>query len=100
MPGAVGLVAVESFALQTPIITTLSPYHGPEVEYLEDGVNARFSADGIVEYAQAIERTLLARDDLARMKLACADATRRHSLEAMVTNFASGVRAALGTPRR
>ena len=100
MPGAVGLVAVDSFALRTPIITTRWPYHGPEVDYLEDGVNARIAGDSVDEFAQAVEQVLLDRDELARLKAECAAATPRYSLDHMVTNFASGVIAALGAPRR
>jgi len=100
MPGRVGLVAVDSFALQTPIVTTLWPYHGPEVDYLENGVNARISSDSVVDFAQAVEQVLLDRDELARLKAACAVATPRYSLENMVTRFADGVVAALAMPRR
>jgi hypothetical protein len=100
MPGAVGLVAVDSFALETPIITTLWPYHGPEVDYLEDGVNARFSGNSVREFADTVEQVLHARDELSRLKVACATATERYSLENMVANFASGVVAALNAPSR
>jgi glycosyltransferase involved in cell wall biosynthesis len=100
IPGAVGLVAVDSFALQTPIITTRWPYHGPEMDYLEDGVNARISGNSVAEFAAVVEQVLLARDELTRLKASCAAAAARYSLESMVTNFAGGVIAALGTPRR
>jgi glycosyltransferase involved in cell wall biosynthesis len=97
MPGAVGLVAIDSFALRTPIITTLWPYHGPEVDYLEDGVNARFSGNNVPEFADTVEQVLRAPDEL---KAACASARARYSLDNMVTNFADGVAAALNAPRR
>jgi glycosyltransferase involved in cell wall biosynthesis len=100
MPGRVGLVAVDSFALRTPIITTHWPYHAPEVDYLVDGVNARIAGDSIDEFAQTVEQVLLDRDGLARMKAECAAAIPRYSLESMVANFAGGVIAALGAPRR
>ena len=100
MPGAVGLVAVDSFALQTPIITTAFPYHGPEVDYLEDGVNSRISANNVTGYARTIQEVLLARDELSRLQAACASATARYAIENMVANFASGVVSALNAPRR
>jgi glycosyltransferase involved in cell wall biosynthesis len=100
MPGAVGLVAVDSLALRTPIITTRWPYHGPEVDYLEDGVNARIAGDNVDEFAQAVEQVLLDRTEIARLKAQCAAATPRYALERMVENFASGVVAALSAPRR
>jgi glycosyltransferase involved in cell wall biosynthesis len=99
IPGSVGLVAVDSFALQTPIVTTAWPYHGPEVDYLEDGVNARISADTVGEFARAVEETLADRDELARLKEACGAAVSRYSLETTVRRFARGVVMALMTPR-
>jgi glycosyltransferase involved in cell wall biosynthesis len=100
MPGSVGLVAVDSFALETPIVTTRWPYHGPEMDYLEDGVNARISGYDVSEFARTVEEVLLAPDELTRLKSACAAASARYSLENMVTKFAGGVIAALRTPRR
>jgi glycosyltransferase involved in cell wall biosynthesis len=100
MPGSVGLVAVDSFALRTPIVTTHWPYHGPEFDYLEDGVNARITGDSVAEFAQGVENVLLAREELARLKAACAEATSRYSVENMVSRFTGGVVKALETPRR
>jgi glycosyltransferase involved in cell wall biosynthesis len=100
MPGAVGLVAVDSFALQTPIVTTHWRFHGPEVDYLEDGVNARFSDNSVAAFADAVEKVLADRDELGRWKSACKTASARYSLETMVANFAGGVIAALDAPRR
>ncbi|NUU20409.1 MAG: glycosyltransferase family 4 protein, partial [Streptomycetaceae bacterium] len=45
MPGLVGLCAVDSFALRTPIVTTRWLWHAPEFEYLTDGRNAVVTAD-------------------------------------------------------
>lgn len=100
MPGRVGLVAVDSFALKTPMITTRWPYHAPEVEYIENGVNGIVCGDSVEEFADAVERVLRARDQLARLKAACAAARPKYSLERMVANFAGGVMAALETSRR
>jgi glycosyltransferase involved in cell wall biosynthesis len=95
MPGSVGLVAVDSFALRTPIVTTRWPHHGPEAEYLEDGVNARISDDDIGAFSRLVTETLADRDGLARLADACAEAAPRYSLDAMVAKYASGVVAAL-----
>jgi hypothetical protein len=100
MPGRVGLVAVDSFALETPIVTTTWPFHGPEVEYLEDRVNARFARDSVPSYVETVERLLLSRDELLRLKAGCAAAVSRYSLETMVANFTTGVLAALDAPVR
>jgi glycosyltransferase involved in cell wall biosynthesis len=100
MPGAVGLVAVDSFALRTPILTTRWQQHGPEAEYLEDGVNARFSEDDRAEFAALVLHVLGADDELARLEAGCAAARQRYSLDTMVANFAQGIQAALEAPPR
>jgi len=99
VPGAVGLVAVDSFAMRTPIVTTRWAHHGPEAEYLADGVNARFSVNDVAEYARVVEHVLLG-DELGPLEAACIDARGRYSLATMVANFAGGVIAALDAPRR
>jgi glycosyltransferase involved in cell wall biosynthesis len=100
MPGAVGLVAVDSFALKTPIVTTDWPFHGPEVKYLEDGRNALFSRDDVAEYARMVEDALRDHELISRLKAGCAMSATRYTLDAMVANFAGGVNGALDAPRR
>ena len=80
-------------------ITTRWPYHGPEVDYLEDGVNARISGDSVAEFAQTLEKVLLAATTRSAEGRLCRRVTR-YSLDHMVTNFACGVIAALAAPRR
>jgi glycosyltransferase involved in cell wall biosynthesis len=100
MPGAVGLVSVDSFALRTPIITTRWPFHGPEAEYLEDGINARFVEDSVGGFAHAVAQVLQDRNELDRLRSACAASALRYPIDTMVDNFAAGVLAALRAPRR
>ncbi len=100
MPGSVGLAVLDSFALRTPMVTTRWPYHGPEVDYLVDGVNGRISGDDLSEFAQTVEGVLVDRDQLVRLKAACGLESSRYSLETMVDNFAGGVLDALRIPRR
>jgi len=99
MPGRVGLVAVDSFVLGTPIATTRWPFHGPEVDYLEDGLNARISGNTPDEFAGAVSQTLLARDELERLSAACLAEAPQYCLGRMVSNFAGGVISALNAPR-
>ena len=100
MPGRVGLVAVDSFALRTPIVTTAWPHHAPEIEYLEEGVNARISDNDVTSFARAVELLLSSREELAALTAGCAASALRYSMDSMVTNFADGVAAALESPRR
>jgi len=100
MPGRVGLVAVDSFALGTPIVTTRWPYHAPEFGYLEDGVNARISDDHVADFARVLEELLKSPEQLARLKEGCEAALPQYTLEGMVDKFAKGILAALRAPRR
>lgn len=100
MPGSVGLVAVDSFALETPLITTRWPLHGPEFDYLEDGVNSLVALDDVASFADTVERALLDRDKLARLDAGCSRSARHYSLERMVTNFTEGITTALGATHR
>ena len=97
MPGGVGLGVLDSFVLDTPMVTTDVSYQGPEIEYLLDGVNGLVVAGdpGPREYASAVVSTL--RDDalLARLRQGCRERRELYTIEAMVENFAAGVRAAL-----
>ncbi len=100
MPGRVGLVAVDSFALQTPIVTTRWRYHAPEVEYLVDGFNARFTEDNLADYVTGVVDILETPEIVPQMKVGCALSVDRYSLTRMVDNFTGGVKAALAAPRR
>ena len=94
----VGLGVLDSFALRVPLITTDVPYHGPEVEYLESGVNGLIVACdcGPGEYAAAVVDVL--RDTKLRetLRRGCERSSSLYTVEAMVDNFAAGIHGALG----
>ncbi|MDT9691293.1 glycosyltransferase family 4 protein [Streptomyces sp. P9(2023)] len=100
VPGAVGLCAVDSFALRTPVITCPWPYHGPEFEYLESGRNALVAPGDPEAFAAAVAGLLTEPGELSRLRRACqADATR-YTVEGMAARFARGVEGLLhGTTR-
>jgi glycosyltransferase involved in cell wall biosynthesis len=60
MPGLVGLGVLDSFAYETPMVTTQLPYHSPEIDYLQDGVNGVIvrDSDNPQAYADAVHRVL------------------------------------------
>ncbi|MFG2332752.1 glycosyltransferase family 4 protein [Streptomyces sp. NPDC048604] len=91
VPGAVGLCAVDSFALATPLVTCPWPYHGPEFEYLEDGRNALLAPDDPQAYADAVAGLLVRPDVLARLSRACQADAARYTVEGMAARFAGGV---------
>lgn len=91
IPGRVGLVAIDSFAASVPIITTPDPFHPPEFEYLQSGVNSLVSVAVSAEsysktIIQGLEPTL--RENL---KLGCAESSSIYSLQNMVEQFVAGI---------
>ena len=94
MPGGVGVVAVDSFALEVPMVTTACPHlHGPEIDYLQDGRNARVVADWGNPAAYAQTMVTLLQDEAARRSLVqgCRQSAADFSVEKMSRRFCDGV---------
>ncbi|WP_233205869.1 glycosyltransferase family 4 protein [Cryobacterium sp. Y82] len=92
MPGRVGLVAVDSFAAGTPIVTTNWPWHAPEFEYLEAARNAIVTRDDEATYASELVKILNDASRLSGLAAECLEARERYSIQLMVENFVAGVR--------
>jgi L-malate glycosyltransferase len=90
MPGVVGLGILDSFALQSPIITTELPFHGPEIEYLENGVNGIITPNDINVYTQTVIDILLNKKYLSLIE-GCVRSADVYTIENMVTNFKNGI---------
>ena len=101
MPGGVGLVILDSFALGVPMVTTDTYLHGPEIDYLKDGENGLLVACGESPgaYADAVVELFRSPERLLRLGKAAGESARHHSVEAMARNFADGVMRALETPK-
>lgn len=97
MPGLVGLVILDSFAVQRPIITTSIDYHSPEISYLDNGVNGLIvsPSDDTVSYAAAVMGLMRDEARLADMRAACEIAATRYTVEEMASRFSAGIAAAL-----
>jgi glycosyltransferase involved in cell wall biosynthesis len=97
MPGAVGLVVLDSFVLGVPMVTTDVPYHGPEIEYLEHGVNGWIVADSEdpEPYARAVLDVLTRPGLHEKLVQGCERAKLRYTNEEMVERFAQGIVRAL-----
>lgn len=97
MPGLVGLAVLDSFALETPMLTIAVPYHSPEIEYLQDGVN------GVVlpaeasppAYGTAVAALLRDHGRLAVLRRGCRDSAGRYTVAEMSARCADGVSRAL-----
>ena len=95
MPGRVGLVATDSFALELPIVTTSWTFHSPEFAYLTDGVNAVVTDDDPSVYASAVVRLIERPDEVERLREGCRASADRYTTANMVQRFGDGVLAAL-----
>jgi len=100
VPGAVGLVVLDSFATGTPLITTNDPCHGPEIFYLRDNINGVILQDWQNPLAYAALVVAMLRDESTRQRLAagCREDSTLYTKELMVENFSAGVIQALHTP--
>ena len=102
LPGAVGLAVTDAFAAGIPTISTAVPTHGPEFEYIEDGVN------GIVlprhataeQYGDAVRSVLEDPARLAALSKGARASGAIYTEDAMVARFAQGIVAAIERPRR
>ncbi|WP_225097423.1 glycosyltransferase family 4 protein [Streptomyces sp. CoH27] len=90
-PGAVGLCAVVSFALQTPVVTVPQLGHGPEFEYLEHGRNSLIAPNDVESFARTVADALCDPTLLGRLKKGCEADARIYTLERFSASFADGV---------
>ena len=95
MPGAVGLVAVESLIAGVPLATTAISIHGPEIAYLVHDQNALVADDDIESYAREVVGLLRDSARLARLRTGCIATARTLSLAGMVDRFADGISACI-----
>jgi glycosyltransferase involved in cell wall biosynthesis len=94
-PGRVGLLAVDSFVLGLPVVTTEWPFHAPEFEYLEHGRTAVVAQDDLESVAAAVVGLFSDRQRLATMAAACRAERVAYRLDDMVERFCDGVVRAL-----
>jgi len=97
MPGGVGLGILDSFALETPLVTTSVSYHGPEVDYLEDRLNGVMvrEVDSPAAYARKVVELMTDPEALASLRAGCRRAALVYDVESMAALFAQGIFTAL-----
>ena len=88
IPGAVGLSALDSFALETPLVTTEIQAHGPEIDYLDSGENSWIIQGGDDPERYATHVVKLLQDDELRNDLVagCRQAAGIYTIEKMVSS--------------
>jgi len=96
-PGLVGLSVLDALALEVPMVTTAIPFHSPEIDYLQDGVNGLIVEDpgDIQAFANVVGELLHNPPALARLCEGCRDSRSQYSIENMAENFTTGLLAAL-----
>lgn len=93
IPGAVGLVAIDSFHFHCPIITTASHAHGPEIAYLEHEQNALINRENgdARSFADLVLRFIREPGLANRLQAACGASSELYTLDNMVERFCEGV---------
>lgn len=94
-PGAVGLHVVDAFCAGVVMITSRQALHGPEIAYLEDGVNGVLCDLSARDIAVSASRLIC---DPARMKTIASNAAhagQRYTQDNMLSNFVTGLCQAL-----
>ncbi len=96
-PGAVGLHVLDSFIAGVPLATTADALHGPEIDYLEPGVNGLLLPTDPTAFAEGVVDVLQDPALLATMVERGQVAAKRYTLAAMVDNFVHGMTRCLST---
>jgi glycosyltransferase involved in cell wall biosynthesis/peptidoglycan/xylan/chitin deacetylase (PgdA/CDA1 family) len=96
LPGAVGLAILDAFAAGLPMLTTRLKIHGPEIAYLEEGVNGLMSDSDPSAFAEAVSSVFSRSDRLAQLQAGAIASAEKYSIENMVANFRGGIRSSLG----
>jgi len=98
-PGAVGLHVLDSFVAGTPMVTTADALHGPEIAYLQNGVNGLITAGDAVSYAEAVLSLLQDSAKFAQIQANASISAQQFTLDQMVQRFCDGIVASLKQPR-
>ncbi|HEY1802698.1 MAG TPA: glycosyltransferase family 4 protein [Terriglobales bacterium] len=96
MPGRVGLAILDAFAGGLPLLSTRLKIHGPEMEYLDEGVNGLLSEPDISAFAAMTASVLSDRQALARLQRGACESGAKYTVENMAANFKSGIECCLG----
>lgn len=97
IPGLVGLVILDSFALSVPLVTTNYKLHSPEIAYLENGVNGIMTPDSVPEFSSKVIELLTDTNALTTLSTRAGQSSAKYTIETMVDNFALGIIEALRT---
>lgn len=94
-PGRVGLVALDSLASGTPIITTNWLSHAPEFEYLEQNRTCIVTQNNVHSYVSSVIALMVDNHRLQNMTDNCRSESVQYSIDLMANNFLDGIKRAL-----
>lgn len=94
-PGLVGLHIVDSFSAGVPMVTSRVPYHSPEYQYLEDGINGIVTENNVNEYSKGVIEILHDRNKIKIISNNALSSAETYSLEKMVESFVTGIKSAI-----
>ena len=100
IPGLVGLVVVDSFALGVPLVTTDYPFHSPEIDYLNHGVNGIIvnCGDSTEQFATSVVNLLGDVSQITSLSTGALKSAGDYTIEKMAQSFAQGIQLALSAP--
>jgi glycosyltransferase involved in cell wall biosynthesis len=95
MPGLVGLVVLDCFATELPLVTTDYQFRTPEIEYVESGKNGIVAGNSMDTFVDDAVRVLNSQSMRMTLKEGCRQAASQYTLETMVSRFAGGIQQAV-----
>lgn len=95
MPGLVGLVVLDSFALEVPMVTTDYEFHSPEIAYMKHGVNGIITKNDLTSYSNTVVDILLDQNKHQVLVKGCRESAQEYSVEDMAQNFSEGIKKCL-----
>jgi glycosyltransferase involved in cell wall biosynthesis len=99
LPAAVGLAIVDGFAAGLPAITSDGPGHGPEIGYLEHGVNGLMTTRETPAYADAVCQVLESPELAQRLCAGAQSTASAITQQAAIERLSQGIVRWLRTPR-
>ena len=91
VPGLVGLIAVDSFALALPIVTQPYDFHAPEFAYLTHNKDSVIIDGDSEAYSNAVNELMTDELRLFKLKSECLTNAHIFTTDKMVENFHLGV---------
>jgi L-malate glycosyltransferase len=95
IPSLVGLSIIDSFVSKLPLVTTNSIGHGPEIDYLENGINGIMTDNTIAAYSSTIIDLLQNEEKRLMLAEGCQRSAMKYNMTSMVNNYYCGIVGAL-----